>query len=383
MKTRGFLMKTRGFLMKTRGFLMKTRPLGDARSLPLPPRASPRARATATFVAHIERTYAAPLPRYVVETFEHYLACGDVARGVLRCHAGGCGHDVLVAFSCKDRGLCPSCGTRRMCNEAVQLVDRVLPNVPIRQWVLSLPWELRGLAATKPKVLGVMDKIFAQESARAAKRLAVIAGAETGSIGCPQLFGGSLNVHPHLHTLCADGVFERTGDGSVRFHEAPAPSKDDVGEVARRMRDRACRWLRRKGTIDERVAEERGDETPEHSAIEACTQLARVDDARGIPRAAGRAPEGGSRRGPRSQRAPLLGDVRRLRRRDVDCAVRIAADDDRGRERLVRYCTRPPLALGRIEVLRDGRIAYLMKTARKGRTHRVMTPLEFMASSRR
>jgi hypothetical protein len=99
---------------------------------------------------------------------------------------------------------------RRMCNEAVQLVDRVLPNVPIRQGVLSLPWELRGLAATKPEVLGVMDKIFAQEIARAAKRLAAIAGAETGSIGCPQLFGGSLNVHPHLHTLCADGVFERT-----------------------------------------------------------------------------------------------------------------------------------------------------------------------------
>jgi len=34
------------------------------------------------------------------------------------------------------------------------LVDRVLPNAPIRQWVLSLPFELRGLAAMKPDVLG-------------------------------------------------------------------------------------------------------------------------------------------------------------------------------------------------------------------------------------
>ena len=57
---------------------------------------------------------------------------------------------MLVAFSCKHRGLCPSCGARRMCNKAVQLVDRVLPNVPVRQWVLSLPWELRRLAAMKP-----------------------------------------------------------------------------------------------------------------------------------------------------------------------------------------------------------------------------------------
>jgi transposase-like zinc-binding protein len=85
----------------------------------------------ATFLAHTERTYNAPLPRYVVNAFEHYLACGDVATGFLRCHCEGCRHDVLVAFSCKQRGLCPSCGARRMCNEAVQIVDRVLPNVPV------------------------------------------------------------------------------------------------------------------------------------------------------------------------------------------------------------------------------------------------------------
>jgi hypothetical protein len=84
-----------------------------------------------TFLAHTERSCAAPLPKYVVDTFDGYLACGDLARGFLRCRCEGCGHDVLVAFSCKHRSLCPSCGTRRMSNEAVQVVDRVLPNVPI------------------------------------------------------------------------------------------------------------------------------------------------------------------------------------------------------------------------------------------------------------
>ncbi|XXX71018.1 transposase [Sorangium sp. So ce128] len=63
----------------------------------------------------------------------------------------------------------------------------------------------------------------------------------------------------------------------------------------------------------------------------------------------------------------------------MHCAVRIAADDDQGRERLVRYCTRPAFALDRIELLPDGRIAYLMKIPRRGRTHRVMNPLEFRA----
>jgi hypothetical protein len=59
--------------------------------------------------------------------------------------------------------------------------------------------------------------------------------------------------------------------------------------------------------------------------------------------------------------------------------VRLAADDDEGRERLVRSFPRPPFALDRLEVLRDGRIAYLLKVPRKGRTHRFMAPMEFMA----
>ncbi|WP_437748117.1 transposase [Sorangium sp. So ce1504] len=57
----------------------------------------------------------------------------------------------------------------------------------------------------------------------------------------------------------------------------------------------------------------------------------------------------------------------------------MAADDDQGRERLVRCCIRPAFALDRIELLPDGGIAHLMKTPRRGRTHRVMSPMEFMA----
>jgi hypothetical protein len=55
--------------------------------------------------------------------------------------------------------------------------------------------------------------------------------------------------------------------------------------------------------------------------------------------------------------------------------VRIAANDDEGRERLARYCARPPFALDRIERLHDGRVAYRVKTPRRGRTHRVIKPV--------
>jgi hypothetical protein len=65
---------------------------------------------------------------------------------------------------------------------------------------------------------------------------------------------------------------------------------------------------------------------------------------------------------------------------DVHCAVRVEARDDERWERVVRYCARPPFALERIEVMKDGRVAYRVKTPRRGRTHRVMTPVELLAS---
>jgi hypothetical protein len=47
---------------------------------------------------------------------------------------------------------------------------------------------------------------------------------------------------------------------------------------------------------------------------------------------------------------------------------------------LLRYCARPPLSLERLSVLADGRIAYRIKNPwRPDQTHRVMTPLQFLA----
>src|SRR5262249_20321350 len=42
----------------------------------------------ATFLAHTESMYAAPLPKYVVETFEHYLAWGTSRAGFCAAIAG-------------------------------------------------------------------------------------------------------------------------------------------------------------------------------------------------------------------------------------------------------------------------------------------------------
>ena len=86
------------------------------------------------------------LPAHVENTFHKYLDCGILAQGFARARCNTCGHECLFAFSCKTRGLCPSCGAKYMCATAAHLVDNVLPRVPYRQLVFSMPKRLRPYA---------------------------------------------------------------------------------------------------------------------------------------------------------------------------------------------------------------------------------------------
>ena len=102
------------------------------------------------FIAHTEANTGSELPRFIKDEFDAFLECGILAHGFLRLRCGDCGHDKLVAFSCKRRGLCPSCGAQRMAQTAAHLVDHVIRHVPVRQWVLALPIPLRLLLAVQP-----------------------------------------------------------------------------------------------------------------------------------------------------------------------------------------------------------------------------------------
>jgi len=85
----------------------------------------------ATFCAQAEDAAGADLPQFVKDEFEAFLECGILAHGFLRLRCGDCGHDELVALSCKRRGFCPSCGARRMSQTAAHLVEHVIPHVPV------------------------------------------------------------------------------------------------------------------------------------------------------------------------------------------------------------------------------------------------------------
>jgi len=112
-----------------------------------------------TFLAQVELETGAGLPDFVQEEFDAFLDCGILARGFLRLRCADCAHEKLVAFSCKKRGFCPSCGARRMAETAAHLVDHVIPRVPVRQWVLSFPIPLRLLFASHPQLLSPVLQI--------------------------------------------------------------------------------------------------------------------------------------------------------------------------------------------------------------------------------
>jgi len=322
------------------------------------------------------------VPRFVARELRAFLRCGILAHGFVRVHCDGCGLDRVVAFSCKGRGFCPSCGGRRMADTAAHLVDRVLPEVPVRQWVLSLPFALRyRLAYDAPLVRDVLaifvQSVFASLRRRARKQWAIASG-HGGAVTFVQRFGDALNLNVHFHSLVLDGVYARSAEGTLRFHPLPPPDDAEVERVARQVARRLARLLERRGLGDDASAE--GDtlsmEEPLLASLYAASVTSRVAT--------------GSRSG---QRVLRMGD-----RIDADdlpvlqgerCAsvggvsvhanVAVPARDRRRLERLCRYGARPPIATERLSRLEDGRLLYRLKHRwRDGTTHVVFTPQELV-----
>jgi len=124
----------------------------------------------------------AGLPQFVEREFREFLLCGVFEAGVARFQCEGCSREHLVPFSCKGRAWCPSCGGR-MTERAAHLVDAVLPWVPVRQWVLTVPYRLRYQMAwnhgLSRAVLGVYARALGEIYARGA-RACGIEGGQTG-----------------------------------------------------------------------------------------------------------------------------------------------------------------------------------------------------------
>ncbi len=98
--------------------------------------------------------------RITSRVFCEHLGRRVLAHGFARTRCSSCGYDFLVAFSCKGRGACPSCNAKRMAETAAHLVDHVIPHVPARQFVLSVPKRLRPFLHHRPRTASAVLHIL-------------------------------------------------------------------------------------------------------------------------------------------------------------------------------------------------------------------------------
>lgn len=227
-----------------------------------------------------------------------------------------------------------------MAEVAAHLTDHVLPHVPTRQWVLSVPKRLRPYLHHDTEVASAVLQIFLRAIRTTLVRASPGAppDAQLGAVSFFHRFGSSLNAHPHYHLVALDGVFSAADDGEVTFHEASELSADHVRTLERLLRRRILRYFRRRGLLDEA------------DTFDMLTWQG----------------SGGF---------------------SVDASVRIAGEDRTGIERLLRYCARPPFALERLHAFDsvaalaspEARLLYrLPRPNLEGRTELLFTPLELL-----
>jgi Transposase zinc-binding domain len=122
---------------------------------------------------------------------------GALEHDFLRVRCDSCHAEHSVAFSCKRLGFCPSCGAQRIVESAALLADEVLPEQPVRQWVLSVLYPLRFLftsrRAVMGKVLGIVYRCIATHLVRKAGFTRQT--ARTGAVTLIQRFGLALNLN--------------------------------------------------------------------------------------------------------------------------------------------------------------------------------------------
>jgi len=136
---------------------------------------------------------------------------------------------------------------------ALNLVDHVLPDVPIRQFVLTMPFPLRFPLAFDGKLLGQVVRIFTDTVAGWYRRRHADRGlpaGDSGAVTVIQRANSDLRLNPHLHTAFLDGVYapDRDGKGHM-FHPAPAPSQQEIEAIVGRASKRILRFLQRRGVI--------------------------------------------------------------------------------------------------------------------------------------
>ena len=272
-----------------------------------------------------------------------------------------------------------------MAETAAHLVEHVLPEQPIRQWVLSFPYPLRFLFATRPavltQVLGVVYRAISTFLIRRAG-LRVGAGARTGAVTLIQRFGSALNLNVHLHMLFVDGAYTFEQE-RPRLHRGCAPTQPELQRLLRTIATRVTRALESQGLLI------RDDETPSLDL--------EPDD--GFEQLLGAAVHYRIATGPHAGRkaltlrtvaynppasnpciAQLSGfSLHSPRMVQSGVGTRCQAHERASLERLCRYIARPALSNERLSVNDRRQVVYRLKHPfGDATTHVVLVPMDFM-----
>jgi hypothetical protein len=173
------------------------------------------------------------LPQHVTREFESFLRCGILACGFLRLRCEDCHHEKLLAFSCKKRGFCSSCGGRRMAESAAHLVDDVFPREGVRQWVLSFPMPLRFTLAKNPNIQGRCLTIVHRRSTLISARRQPSSQEESGIKSAVWESSAGQKASPARDGSEATFCFELTRSSGIPSLQArtPAPAKRWICEL--------------------------------------------------------------------------------------------------------------------------------------------------------
>jgi hypothetical protein len=169
-----------------------------------------------------EREYGfwRPVVRHVIEQF---LDCGDLRCGFARLWCPNCRKDLLLPFSCRRRCFCPSCHQKRALLFAEHIDEEVLGDLPVRQYVVTIPKMLRLCFKYDRKLLGLLSQCFYASVKELFQDAVGDRRSLPGMIASLQSYGDDpTRFHPHLHSLVTDGLV--SADGSL----VPVPCPDPV-----------------------------------------------------------------------------------------------------------------------------------------------------------
>ncbi len=197
-------------------------------------------------VVHSDKYY----PRHVLREFEAFLRCGVAHYGFMQTLCSGCKDRTIVAFSCKKRGFCTSCAAKRSFEKTDHIVENLFPEARVRQWVLSVPFELRYFMAKNTEALNDIHRIIYKSLQKYYRRqhqktYRAISQVDFGGISFIQRYSSKLSLNIHFHILVPEiGYDPKSTDGVGEWVDPVKP--EQVLEVLEAIVSSVVDYLRRR-----------------------------------------------------------------------------------------------------------------------------------------